>query len=269
MREAYLTGGTSAPETTTPAESTAPIFLFESVTLTEEGRLKLVGMRYGGEASDEFTITRSRSPHPDLLKELRRLTLHLALLTESVSDAQLYPAPDSGYSQLPPAVMHRNLLRDAVESGEAYLHPLLEPFRCLSVTWKTKGIVLTGERKSRYRLNKSLVLKTPETLLLGGMEEEEMDENDYPFFEELRNTLASLQAECIAYMNGKYGEGGEQLELFGKDPVPRTISEISEELMDALDNERYTVSVGVPGGEMKPMKRPAKRTAVKGDSDAF
>jgi hypothetical protein len=255
MKEAYLTGGNDAPETTAPAEQTAPVFLFESVLLTDEGKLKLIGHRFGGEAVDEFTITRNRAPHPDLLKELRRLTLHLALLTESVSDMQLYPPGIYHDTLLPPEMAARASLRDAVETGEAYVHPLLEPFRCLSITWKTKGVVLSGERKSRYRYNKSLVLKTPETMLLDGLDEDSLDEHDYPFFEQLRNALDSLRSECIAYMNGKYGEGGEQLDLFGKDPEPPTI----EESLDRLDAALETAQ----------KKRAARRTAVRGDSDVF
>ena len=234
MREAFLTGDTDATETVVSTEASAPIFMFESVTLTEEGRLKLVGMRYFNEGADEFTITRSRAPHPDLLKELRRLTLHMALLTESVSDVLLYPPGLYQDTLLPAEVAARAALRDAVETGEAFIHPLLEPFRCLSVTWKSKGIVLSGERKSRYRLNKNLMLKTPETMLLGGLDDEYMDENDYPFFEQLRNTLASLQAEAIGYMNGKYGEGGEQLELFGKDAPAPTLAEAFDVMDEAL-----------------------------------
>jgi hypothetical protein len=233
MREAFLSGNTDATETTTPAEQAGPIYLFESVTLTEEGRLKLVGNRYFGEGSDEFTITRSRAPHPDLLKELRRLTLHMALLTESVSDVLLYPPGLYNDTLLPAEVAARAALRDAVESGEVFIHPLLEPFRCLSVNWKSKGIVLSGERKSRYRLGRNLVLKTPETLLLS-YDEEDLEDDDYPFFEQLRNTLASLTAEAIAYMGGKYGEGGEQLELFGKDAPAPTLAEAFDVMDEAL-----------------------------------
>lgn len=256
MREAYLSGGSDSPAETTTEDATtptaqsgpsAPVFIFESVTLTEEGTLQLVGMRYFSEATDSFTIGRSRAPHPDLLKELRRLTLHMALLTESVSDLDLYPpapflplGPDMpegiDLERLPASVAARNALRDAVESGEAFLHPKLEPFRCTSVKWKSKGIVLSGQRKSRYRFNKDLKIETPTTMLLGGLDDDlNPDADDYPFFEELRNTLDALRAELVAYMGGKYGTGGEQLELFGKEPEPEGEPSPEAELLAQVD----------------------------------
>jgi hypothetical protein len=230
MREAFLTGDADAPET--EAVSTTPLYWFESVTLTEDGHLKLTGSRFAEGASDEFTITRSRAPHPDLLKELRRLTLHLVLLTEHISEAQLYPT--SAFNLLPPAIVSRNLLRDAVETGEAFVHPLLEPFRCLSVAWKPKGVVLSGTKKTRYRFGKDLEIKTPLTLVMSALDDEAADD-DYAFFEPMSNTLAALVGECIAYMNGKYGEGGEQLDLFGKDAPAPTLSEAINIMDKALD----------------------------------
>lgn len=317
MREAFLTGGTDGFDATdipeTEAVSTGPVFIFESVTLTEEGRLKLVGTRYFGEATEEFTLIRYRAPHPDLLLELRRLTLHMALLTEHVSETQLYPvaplpalAPDVLQELypgiLPAAMQSRNALRDAIESGEAYLHELLEPYRCLSVAWKSKGVVLSGIKKTRYRFGKDLELKTPVTLVMSALDEE-AEENDYAFFEPMSNALEHLRSECMAYLNGKYGEGGEQLELFGKDAPAPTLSEAIDIMDEALhadqlrrdarengglfggtgslgrihdlvndNNSGFTsveFSVGKTGEAPQVVgkieKRPAKRKAVKGE----
>lgn len=206
--------------TTDTAEAPASIFTFSSLVLTDEFNVTLTGNRYGDDTTDEFTITRYRKPHPELLKALRKLTLHMCLLTENLTDGQLYPAPE--FSLLPAAVASRNLLREAVESGEAYVHELLENFRCTSVLWKPKGVVLKGGKRARYRsLGHSLKVETPtvDVRLNIGPEDEELEEWEYPFFEQMSNALAELQAELIAYMNGKYGEGGEQLSLFGK-PAP-------------------------------------------------
>ena len=250
MREAYLTGAADDAADVLPAELTAPLFWFESVTLTDDGHLKLVGSRYADGATDEFTITRQRPPHPDLLKELRRLTLHLALLTEHVSETELYPAPVGAV--LPPTVAARLALREAVDTGEAFVHPLLEPFRCLSVAWKPKGVVLAGTKKTRYRFGKDLELKTPVTLVMSALDEE-AEADDYDFFEPMSNTLAGLTGECIAYMNGKYGEGGEQLDLFGKDPEPPT-------LLDAFDTLDQALAADTA-------KRTARKAAVKGGDE--
>lgn len=273
MREAFLSGESNwsdaldTPETDAPktdAVATGPLYFFESVTLTEDGHIKVTGSKWADGAADEFTIKRDRAPHPDLLKELRRLTLHMALLTEHVAEADLCDGTVNGLPNpvLPPAVAARNALREAVETGEAFVHEKLEPFRCLSVAWKPKGVVLGGTKKTRYRFGKDLEVKTPLTLVMSALDDDAADD-DYAFFEQMSNTLAALVSELIAYMNGKYGEGGEQLDLFGKDPAPRTVDELANELMDALDNDRYTVSVGVPGGEMKEVKRKANR--VKGE----
>ncbi|TGE07734.1 hypothetical protein [Hymenobacter fodinae] len=251
MQESYLTGTGAADVAAPVVEANTVYFDFSSVTLTDEFNLTLVGYRHSDDAGDEFTITRHRKPHPELLKCLRRLTLHMCLLTESLTDTQLYPAP--AYTQLPPAVAVRNLLRDAVESGEAYVHPLLENYRCTSVIWKPKGVVLKGSKRARYRsLGHSLKVETPVVDVRLSLDaDEEPEEWEYPFFEQMRNALDELKTELVAFMNGKYGEGGEQLELFGKDPEPRSALEIAEELIDALDKSKLTMEVTAPGGKTR------------------
>lgn len=212
--------------TTETAEAPASIYTFSSLVLTDEFNVTLIGNRYGDDTTDEFTITRYRKPHPELLRVLRQLTLHMCLLTENLTDAQLYPAPVGTVvdeqTYLPPAVASRNLLREAIETGEAYVHPLLENFRCTSVIWKPKGVVLKGGKRARYRsLGHALKVETPtvDVRLSIGLEDEELEEWEYPFFEQMDNALRALQAELVEFMNGKYGEGGEQLALFGK-PAP-------------------------------------------------
>jgi hypothetical protein len=277
MREAYLTGGndqfdaTDAPDLT-PEEAAElekarrenVTYVFESVALTEEFNLKIVGGRYTFYYSDEFAMTRNQKPHPELLRVLRKLTLHMCLLTESLTTQQLYPQ----LSSLPADSSDRlatQALREAMESGEAYLLPQLENFRCTAVAWKSKGVVLSGEKKARYRcFGKSLKVETPTTTLRYGIDEVELEDGDYPFFELLYNTLNELRAELTEYLEGKYGEGGEQLLLFGKEPEPRTVGDIANELMDALDNDRYTVSVGTPGGEMREVGRKKGKNAAAG-----
>lgn len=248
MREAFLTGDTDATEI---AEvSNTPLFWFESVTLTEDGHLKLTGSRFAEGASDEFTITRSRFPHADLLKELRRLNLHMVLLTEHVSEEQLYPPAGYHDTLLPPAIAARLALRDAVETGEAFVQPLLEPFRCLSVAWKPKGVVLSGTKKTRYRFGKDLEMKTPLTLVMRSLDDEVLEENDYAFFEQMGNTLDALKGELIAYMNGKYGEGGEQLELFGKDAPAPTLAEAFDVLDEALHADQLRRDAREQSGQL-------------------
>lgn len=238
-----------------PVDSaSASIYSFSSLVLTDEFNVTLTGTRYGDDASDEFTITRFRKPHPDLLKSLRRLTLHMCLLTENLTDVQLYPAPEE--TLLPPALAVRNLLRDAVESGEAYVHPLLENFRCTSVIWKPKGVVLKGGKRARYRsLSHYLKVETPtvDVRVSLGMEEEELEEWEYPFFEQMSNALQELQAELIAFMNGKYGEGGEQLSLFGKEPeeLPEASPAAGLEALAKDLNMSITVSSSVDGHKTK------------------
>ena len=234
MREAFLADDIDTTEI--EEVSTAPLYWFESVTLTDEGKLKLTGTRYADGATDEFTITRGRAPHPDLLKELRRLTLHMALLTEHVTETDLYDGRDADglpNPVLPPTVAARLALREAVETGEAFVHDKLEPFRCLSVAWKPKGVVLAGTKKTRYRFGKDLEVKTPLTLVMSALDDDAADD-DYAFFEPMANTLAALVGEAIAYMNGKYGEGGEQLELFGKDAPAPTLADAFDVLDEAL-----------------------------------
>jgi hypothetical protein len=271
MREAYLTGGNDHFDATDDTEPTDEAlaearaqdvtYLFESVALTEEFHLKIVGGRYTFNHSDEFTMVRNQKPHPDLFKALRRLTLHMCLLTEQLTDQQLYP----GIFGLPTDALNARLqLRDGIETGEAYVHPLLESFRCTAVAWKSKGIVLSGEKKAKYRcFGKALKVETPTTTIRWGLDEEDLEDGEYPFFDQMHNALGDLQAEIVAYLNGKYGEGGEQLELFGREPAPRTVSDIANELMDALDNKNYTVEVGTPGG---PMRKLGGKNAAANDA---
>jgi hypothetical protein len=226
MREAYLTGGNEHFDATdaTPAEleaarASAVTYLFESVAITEEFNLKIVGGRYTYDCTDEFTMVRNQKPHPDLLKALRRLTLHMCLLTEQLTDQQLYP---SVFGMPTDELQARLFLRAAVESGEAYVHPMLENFRCTAVAWKSKGVVLSGEKKARYRcFGKALKVETPTTKVHWGLDGDmEMEDGDYPFFEQMHNALGDLQAEIVSYLGGKYGAGGEQLSLFGRDAAP-------------------------------------------------
>jgi hypothetical protein len=240
MREAYLTGGNEHFDATDTELETAckndVTYLFESVAITEEANLKIVGSRYTFDCTDEFTVVRNQKPHPDLLKCLRRLTLHMCLLAERLTEQQLYP----GIFGLPTdATTARLQLAEAIETGAAYLHPELENFRCLAVAWKSKGIVLSGEKKSRYRcFGKAQKVETPVTKVHWGLDDDmELEEGDYPFFEQMHNALGDLQAEIIAYLGGKYGAGGEQLSLFGRDPEPRPLSAIADELLEALDNQ--------------------------------
>jgi hypothetical protein len=268
MREAYLTGGNNHFDATDDTEPTDEAlaqaraqdvtYLFESVSLTEDFFVKIVGGRYAADARDEFTMIRHQRPHPDFLKALRRLTLHMCLLTEQLTDQQLYP----GVFGLPTDALNARLqLREGIETGQAYVHPLLESFRCTAVAWKSKGVVLSGEKKAKYRcFGKALKVETPTTTIRWGLDEEDLEDGEYPFFEQMHNALGDLQAEVVAFINGKYGEGGEQLDLFGKDPEPRTIGSIANELLDALDNDRYTVSVGTPGGEMREVGKRKKKT---------
>jgi len=263
MRETYLTGADAADTTDTQAVATQAdnMHFFESITLTEDFYMKLVGVSYitlnDQLTEQEFTLLIKKPPHPELLKVLRRLTLHMCLLTEQLTDAILFPE-----TTLPP----RFALREAVDSGEVYVHPLMENFRCTAVTWKSKGMVLAGERKTRYRcFGKHLKIETPVTTIMRSLDDDEAAEEDnYPFFEELDKALGDLRAEAAAYMNGKYGEFGEQLSLFGKDPEPRTIGAIADELISALDNANYTVEVGVPGGEMHKVGGGKAKRSFKG-----
>lgn len=234
MREAYLTGGTDAPET-----APTQVWLFTSVALTDDYNLTLTGSRMG-EVSDEFTITRYCKPHPDMLKALRRLTLHMCLLTEELTPLRLYP-------QGPPFTDTRGeqlatrALRDSMETGEAFVHPDLEKFRCTSVLWKPKGVVLKGVKKARYRfMGSELEVKTPTVEVRLGLHDDEDDEPsdwEYPYFEQMDNSLRELTSELVAFMGGKYGEGGQQLELFGKDAPAPSVLEAMENLNTALGNE--------------------------------
>lgn len=259
MREAYLTGGnehfdaTDAPEPTAAeldqARAEDVTYLFESVAITDDFNLKIVGGRYAFAYSDEFTMVRNQKPHPELLRVLRKLTLHMCLLTEQLTTLQLYPQP----SYMPAYSSDRTstqALREAMETGEAYVHPLLENFRCMAVAWKSKGVVLSGEKKARYRcFGKSLKIETPVTNLRYGVDEVELEDGDYPYFELLYNTLNELRAELTEYLGGKYGEGGEQLLLFGKDPEPLTdpvLAEISEQV-DAIVDRKKRVNKALAG----------------------
>ena len=262
MREAYLTGGNEHFDATdaTPAEleearANSVTYLFESVALTEEFNLKIVGGRYSHAYTDEFTMVRNQKPHPELLLVLRKLTLHMCLLTEQLTTQQLYPQ----LSHLPADSSERaatGALREALETGEAYLHPLLENFRCTAVAWKSKGVILSGEKKARYRcFGKSLKVETPTTSLRYGTDEVELEDGDYPFFELLYNTLNELRAELTAYLEGKYGEGGEQLLLFGREPEPAAIpaGAVGEflDFIDQLGTKGVSVEIGTPGNMRK------------------
>lgn len=262
MREAYLTGGdehfnaTDTPENDVAAaelEKARPetvTYLFESVALTEDYNLKLVGGRYTYACTDEFTMVRNQKPHPELLRVLRKLTLHMCLLTEQLTTQQLYPQP----SYMPADSSDRTAtqaLREAMETGEAYLHPLLENFRCTAVAWKSKGVVLAGEKKAKYRcFGKSLKVETPVTTLRYGVDEVELEDGDYPFFELLYNTLNELRGELVAYLEGKYGVGGEQLLLFGRELEPATdpvLAEISQQVDEMAQRQQARREAGMLG----------------------
>jgi hypothetical protein len=215
------------------------MWLFTSVALTDDFNLTLTGSRMG-EVSDEFTITRYCKPHPDMLRALRRLTLHMCLLTEELTPLRLYPQ-----GPLLPAAKQElfatRALREAMETGDAFVHPDLEKFRCTSVQWKPKGVLLKGVKKARYRfMGSELEVKTPTVDVRPGLYDEEDDEpsdSEYPYFEQMDNSLRDLNAELVAFMGGKYGEGGQQLELFGKDAPAPTVLEALNNLTAALDNE--------------------------------
>ncbi len=190
------------------------LYHFESITLTENYCLKTVGTRYRDTVTEEFTISANQPPHPDLLRVLRKLTLHLVLLTEQLDAFALYPEAAALVGLVPSSRALERELALGVESGEVYEHELLETFRCTGVKFAGKGPVLLGERKSKYRtFGKSLELKTPPII---DLHLEEDEEGAYPFFDQLRHSLDELRAEAQLYVQGKYGAGGEQLLLFGK-----------------------------------------------------
>ncbi|MBH8569381.1 hypothetical protein KB206_10830 [Microvirga sp. STS02] len=263
MREAYLTGGTDgfdAPETPETTEAPASE-IYSLASLTYEGLgLKVTGTRFGNDATDEFAIGRSRPVHPDLAAAFAKLTLHLALLTEHLSEAQLV-----GYSDGMPVSVVRSELRDQMATGTAYVAAALKPFYCTGLAWKPKGIVLSGVRQPRYRFANALDIKTATVIVADGLDEDDLEENDYGYYPELRAALDEVRAEAIAYLGGKYG-GGEQLDLFDQQ-APSALDTAVEGLhkvAERMAEKGITVSVGVPGGEMKEVKRPAKR--VKGET---
>lgn len=261
MREAYLTGNDTPAETATPQ-----VWFFTSVALTDDFNLTLTGSRMG-EVSDEFTITRYCKPHPDMLRALRRLTLHMCLLTEELTAERLYP----GIFGLPTDALNARLqLRDGMQTGEAFVHPDLEKFRCTSVLWKPKGVVLKGVKKARYRfMGKELEVKTPTVEVRPGLcddEDEEPADWEYPYFEQMDNSLRDLTGELVAFMGGKYGEGGQQLELFGKDAPAPTVLEAFDALDEALHaSQLRRDAAGDEGTGLgtihNPRKRKARRTA--------
>lgn len=234
MREAYLTGGNTTPEAT----STPQVWHFASVALTDDFNLTITGTCLGV-VSEDFTITRYCKPHPDLLRALRRLTLHMCLLTEELTPLSLYPQPLLGTERAERAATRA--LHNDMETGEAFVHPALEKFRCLSVLWKPKGVVLKGIKKARYRfMGNELEVKTPPVEVRTGLRDEDDDEPadwEYPYFDQMDNSLRDLTAELVAFMGGKYGEGGQQLELFGKDAPAPSVLEAMSNLNAALDNE--------------------------------
>lgn len=222
---------TSQILTTSSSEEPVVIYHFESVTLTENLTLKLTGTRFKGEVIEEFQLVVNQYPHPDLLLVLRKLTFHMVMLTEQLDARALYPEAAALAVYAPNTLLVERALLQAVESGEVYEHPLLENFRCLAVKFSSKGTVLIGERRSKYKcFGKRMELKTPPIL---GVSLDEAEEGSYPFFEQFNNTLASLHLEARGYLEGKYGAGGDQLTLFGKQPDEQPKEHYLQDIVDS------------------------------------
>ncbi|MCA8829408.1 hypothetical protein [Hymenobacter pini] len=217
--------------TTGSTEEPVVIYHFESVTLTENLTLKLTGTRFKGEVVEEFQLVVNQYPHPDLLLVLRKLTFHLVMLTEQLDAQTLYPDAAKMALYAPNSLLMERALSVGVETGEVYEHPLLENFRCLAVKFSNKGTVLVGERRSKYKcFGKRMELKTPPIV---GVSLDEAEEGSYPFFEQFTNTLASLHLEARAYLEGKYGAGGDQLSLFGKQPDEEPKEHFLQDIVDS------------------------------------
>ncbi|GAB3293961.1 hypothetical protein [Hymenobacter tenuis] len=243
---------------TGPNEEPVVIYHFESVTLTENYTLKLTGSRWKGPVIEEFQLVVNQYPHPELLLVLRKLTFHLVMLTEQLDAKALYPEAAAVAVYAPNALFIERALLQAVESGEVYEHPALENFRCTSVKFSNKGTVLVGERRSKYKcFGKRMELKTPPIV---GVSLEDEEEGAYPFFEQFNNTLGSLHMEARAYLDGKYGAGGDQLSLFGKQPDEEPKEHFLQDIVESAASFTSVTITDSSGQGVKLEKGKAPRT---------
>lgn len=128
--------------------------------------------------------------HLDLSRAMDRLTIHLCLLAEQVSEFGL--VSELGHLAL------------ALQGEDIYEHQQLSSFRCTGFTLSSEGVVLIGRKTLKSK--KVLNLVSPFCLL------NEDSDYDYSSF------LDSALDECIAEIElmlkeCKFG-GNQQLDLF-------------------------------------------------------
>ncbi len=139
--------------------------------------------------------------HPDLSHMLDRLTVHLCLLTELVSEQSLF---DLGNLQM------------ALNGEAIYEHLAFSSFRCSGFTLSSDGVVLIGRKTLASK--KVVNLVTPFALL--------NEDSDYEYSDHLEREIDGCLEEIKLLLQGKFRE--QQLDLFNQ-PEPQQLALFEKE----------------------------------------
>lgn len=133
---------------------------------------------------DKVAIKSEVPVHPDLVKCFRRLDTHLAVICEEVSALAIDDIEDIGSEELREKVS-KFLATDVVinNSGEVYV------------------LVIKGTKELSTK--DCITLETPKVVV----------DNDYPFAQELTDTIIDLISEVELYMRGEKQAEASQLEM--------------------------------------------------------
>ena len=248
MREAYLTGGTDGFGDTDASETTLTVvpartYTLSKVKVDKDGFVSAEYTLSENHVFSEFSTKRYQAAHPDLLKVMEHLAVHVCLLTDQVQQ-----------------VLHNG---DVVESKD--FGPLFEDdsfYKCLEFSWAaircsgftltSGGVVLVAQKY--LRSGRTLNLVTPFELL--DPDPEKLTGLEYAYLPQLREALNRAQDEVKLYLDGKHDQSGEQLDLFAD--ITKEVEKISgQQALKAVINMEmgmpeklgYSVSTRVPGEE--------------------
>ena len=208
MKEAYLTGGSPAPDA--PAPGPVPDVNLTKIKL-ERKALYVEYTTGEGDGKAEMTAHHNRPVHADLLARFAELVPHLCLLCDLVQGVRVGEEFIRGYE----------LFAGPLEPDGPPLHerPEFVTYKVTGLTFSNTGVVLVGQK--RYRAGKVLNLCTPHEAL----HPEQETVFEYEHLWELNLALGRLEAEALQYLAGKSGVGTQQeLDFEGHpdepDPAP-------------------------------------------------
>lgn len=142
-----------------------------------------------GEIIKEHVTTIFCAPHPDLVKAMDKLKVHLVFITEMVETHNLPYLQDKGLFQ-------------AFSEDDFYDELCFLKFTCTGIALSSGGVVLIGQKALGTK--KVLNITSPFTML--------DEDSDYTYCSQLYRHLDDVIHEVNLLLNGKVGF--EQLELF-------------------------------------------------------